>query len=321
MKRTFNFTTDTEDIGRFKDSLELTVFMDGFDGVELLCFEPDHIGLIPKDRVVGLHMCYFPYWLDFYNNDRAALFYEFGPEEEWCNYYGGDTPDALFRRFRKDLEYAKYYGAEYVVFHVCDASIEEAFTREYRHTDAEVIDATIEILNKLFKNEDGGIALLLENFWLKGLTFTDPEMSKRLLAGIEYPHKGFMLDTGHLLHTNTKIATQEEGLRYIHEMLDLHEDLLGAVRGVHLNQSLTGEYAERMMARAPARDAPYAEKAMEVFRHMMALDRHEPFTCVGVRELIERVAPEYLTYEFISRSKEEHRAMLDAQHAALSSFK
>jgi len=318
MKRTFNFTTDAEDIGRFKDSSELVDFMDGFDGVELLCFEPDHSGLIPKDRVIGLHMCYFPYWLDFYNNDRSALLYEFGSEEECRNYYGGDSPDALISRFRKDLEYAKYYGAEYVVFHVSDASTEESFTRKYRHTDAEVIDATLEILNKLFKNEDGGIALLLENFWLKGLTFTDPEMSKRLLDDIIYKNKGFMLDTGHLLHTNTKIATQEEGLRYIHKMLDLHEDLLGAVRGIHLNQSLTGAYAESMISHAPAHEVPYAEKSRETFRHMMALDRHEPFTCDGVPELIERIAPEYLTYEFISRSKEEHRAMLAAQHAALS---
>jgi len=317
MKKTFNLTTDTEDTGRFKDSSELIAFMDGFDGVELLCFEPDRRGLIPKERVVGLHMCFFPYWLDFYNNDKAALLREFGSEEECRNYYGGDSPDALIGRFRKDLAYAKLYGAEYVVFHVSDASTEEAFTRKYRHSDAEVINAACEILNKLFENEDGGIALLLENLWLAGLTFTDPEMSRRLLDGIDYPNKGFMLDTGHLLHTNTKIATQEEGLKYIHEMLDLHEDLTDAVRGVHLNQSLTGEYAERMMLCPPAQDAPYSGKVMQAFRHMMAVDRHEPFTCAGVRGLVERIAPEYLTYEFISRSNEEHRAMLDAQEAAL----
>ena len=320
MKKTFNFTTDAADTSRFKDSSELIDFMDGFDGVELLCFEPDRAGLIPKDRVIGLHMCYFPYWLDFYNNDRPALLREFGSEKECRNYYGGDSPEALIGRFRKDLEYARYYGAEYVVFHVSDASTEETFTRKYRHTDAEVIDAACDILNVLFENEDGSIMLLFENFWSRGLTFTDPEMSRRLLDGIAYPNKGFMLDTGHLLHTNTKITTQEEGVRYIHEILDLHEDLLSAVRGVHLNQSLTGEYAERMMLCPPARDVPYAEKSLETFRHMIAVDRHEPFTCDGVRGLVERIAPEYLTYEFISRSKEEHRDMLAAQCAALSVY-
>ena len=313
----FNFTTDEADLSRFVSTGDLLSLMDGFDGIELLCFEPDRSGMIPKERVAGLHMCYFPYWLDFYNNDSDALLREFGSMEACRNYYGGDSPDALFRRFQKDLEYAKFYGAEYVVFHVSDASIHESFTRTYRHTDAEVIDAACEILNMLFEKEDGRIALLLENLWQAGLTFTDPGLSKRLLDGIKYPNKGFMLDTGHLLHMNTKIATQEEGVRYINEMLDLHEDLLGAVRGVHLNQSLTGVYSERMTACPPAEGVSYEEKTMQAFHHAIAVDKHEPFTCEGVRGLVERVAPEYLIYEFISRNSVEHRAMLAAQRAAL----
>ena len=319
MKTMFNLTTDPEDTGRFANREELLSLMDGFDGVELLCFEPELGGLIPADRVIGLHMCYFPYWLDFWNGDRPALLREFDSEEACQNYYGGPGPDAMLRRFRKDLDYAKHYGAEYVVFHVSNASIEESFTRNYRYTDAEVIDAACEVLNVVFAGEDGEVALLLENLWQAGLTFTGPAMTQRLLDGVAYPNKGIMLDTGHLMHTNTKLATQEEGLRYIHEMLDIHGDLAGAVRGVHLQQSLSGEYAERMMACPPAPGTPYAERNMQSFFHALATDRHEPFTCAGVPELVERIAPEYLTYEFISKDNADLRTKLAAQRRAMDS--
>ena len=327
----FNLTTDPEDMGRFADRGELLALMDGFDGVELLCFEPETGGLIPKERVVGLHMSYFPYWLDFWNGDEQALLREFGTMEECRKYYGGDTRDAILRRFRKDLEYAKLYGAEYVVFHVSDASMEESFTRRFRHTDAEVIDAACQVLNTIFAEDTANDsraandsrdaqatpALLLENLWLPGLTFTNPAMTQRLLDGIAYPNKGLMLDTGHLLHTDTKLSTQEEGLRYIHEMLDLHGPLARAVRGVHLNQSLTGPYSERMMACPPPQGIPYPERIMQSFYHAFAVDAHDPFTCPGVQQLIDRIAPEYLTFEFISKDTPDHRKKLTAQRAAL----
>ena len=39
------------------------------------------------------------------------------------------------------------------------------------------------------KEEDGKIALFLENLWQPGLTLTRPEITKRLLDKIEYPNK------------------------------------------------------------------------------------------------------------------------------------
>ena len=317
MKTMFNLTTDPEDTNKFADRGELLSLMEGFDGVELLCFEPERGGLIPADRVVGLHMCYFPYWLDFWNGDEQALLREFGTMEECYGYYCGTSREAILRRFRKDLDYSKSCNAEYVVFHVSDASIEESFTRNYRHTNEEVIDAVCEIINCIFEGEDGRIALLFENLWLAGLTFTDPSMTKRLLDGVVYANKGIMLDTGHLMNANTKLATNEEGLRFIHEMLDIHGCLAGAVRGVHLHQSLTGGYAELMKSNPPAPGLQYAERNMQSFFHAYAVDKHEPFTCAGVNELIERIAPEYLTYEFISKDKDDLRAKLAMQRAAL----
>ena len=310
MKTMFNLTTDPEDMDRYDTREDLLSVMDGFDGVELLCYAPDLRNIIPKERVIGIHMSYYPYWFDFWRGDKEALIREFDSMEACEKYYGGTSKDAMIKRFRKDLEYAKKYEAEYVVFHVADATIHESYTRKFRHSDEEVIDAVCEVIDEVFAGEDGSIALLFENLWLAGLTFTDPLISKRLLDGVKYPNKGFLLDTGHLMHMNTKLATQEEGLQYIHEMLDLHGDLAGAIRGVHLHQSLTGEYAEQMMANPPPSDLPYQERNIQSFYHAVGVDKHELFTCEGVHELIDRIAPDYLTFEFFSKDLPDLREKL-----------
>ncbi len=221
------------------------------------------------------------------------------------------------RKLCQDLRWAHYYEAEYVVFHVSEATIEESFTWKYHHTDEEVIDATIELLNELLKDEDGSLMFLVENLWQPGLTFTRPEMTKRLLEGIQYPNKGIMLDTGHLLHTNIAIRTQEEGVQYIHSLLESHGELCKYIKGVHLHQSLTGEYCEQTMKNPPELGKTYQERYGKMFWHAFAVDQHLPFTCEGVGELVKRIAPEYLTFEFITENSTQHREYLDVQRKAL----
>lgn len=160
--------------------------------------------------------------------------------------YGGDTREALLAHYRRDLENAKKYGAEYVVFHVTDASIPETLRCRFHRTDAEVIDASCELLNLLFDGVTDGPALLLENLWEPGLTMTDPEMTARLLDGVRYANKGIMLDTGHLMHTQPALQNQRQALSYIHTVLDRHGELCKAIRGVHLQQSITGRYMRRI---------------------------------------------------------------------------
>lgn len=317
MKVQFNLTTSVADMERFHTREDLLDLMQGFDGVELMQFEDDVRGIIPKERVIGLHMGYFTYWLDFWHGDLDAVAREFDSLDVAYQFYGGKDRTAIVNRYRRDLEYAHRWGAEYVVFHVSEASIAETFRLKYRHSDEEMIDATIDLLNELFTEEDGRIALLMENLWQPGLTFTRPEMTKRLMDGVRYPNKGIMLDTGHLLHTNLKLRTQEEGLAYIHSLLDAHGDLCRWIRGIHLNQSLTGEYMEQTMRNPPDLSGNYWDRCGQMFWHAFAVDKHLPFTCKGIDQLVQRISPEYLTFEFITSDIEQHRQYLHAQRKAL----
>ncbi len=314
MKTQINLTTSACDLDRFASRQDLLDLLEG-DGIELTCFEEDSRGIVPEERVTGIHMNCLPCWVDFWRGDMDACVREFDDPATVRAVFGGDRPEALLRHYRRDLAAAKRYGAEYVVFHVCDSSAEETFTGRSRHTDAEVIDASAELLNELFRGGEDGPWLLLENLWYAGHRFTDPEMTARLLDRVRYPKTGLMLDTGHLLHTRADLATQADGVRYIEAMLDLHGDLAKRIRGVHLNQSLTGSVIRETQAHPPKPAATYPERTAQLFEYVFAIDRHEPFTCEGVRELIGRIGPDYLTYELISRDLKEHRALLRAQRA------
>ena len=320
MKLSINLTTSPEDLDRFESRAELEKLLRGFDGVELMYYGEDERGIVPPERVVGFHMSNHNYWLDFWRRDEAALLREYGDLDTARASFGGTLePGRLVEEFRRDYALARRFGAAYMVYHVSDAGIEESFTRRYRHTDEEVADACCEIVNEALSDApDTSIALLLENLWLPGLRFTRPEITRRLLEGIEYPNKGIMLDTGHLLHNDLELKDEAEGVAYVNRLLDAHGELSRYVRGVHLNQSITGEYAKKMMNEPPAPGLSYRERSWKMFSHAYAVDRHQPFTAPGVRELImERIAPEYLTFEFITDDNVQHAAFLRAQREAL----
>ena len=320
MKTLVNLTTSPYDLDRFSTQQDLISLIEefGLDGVELLACDDDPRGIVPKDLVVGQHMIYFPYWLDFYRGDEEALLGEFGSLEECENVYGGTTKHVLVERFREDFRKAEEYGAEYAVFHVSDAGINEAISGRYRHTSAEVIDATCELLSEVLSGMRYRPKLLLENLWQPGLTLTDPEMTRRLLEGVPYENAGLMLDTGHLFHTNEDIASQQEGLRYISAVLDRLGNLSKRIEGVHLHQSITGAYAKAARERLPALGATYRERARQMLTHAFAIDRHLPFICDGVRELVERIDPEYLVYEFLTSDTAQQKTFLAEQKRALN---
>ena len=183
----------------------------------------------------------------------------------------------------------------------------EALSFRYAHTDAEVIDAAAEVIDEVMDGEDGSVALMLENLWYPGLNLLDPEMTRRLLERISYPNKGIMLDTGHLMHTDFSLASQAEALEYLGRVLDAHEraGVLPYFRGMHLQQSLTGEFCRRLQAHPPELSGSWTERCGVLFENIFKIDRHLPFTAPGVRALVDRLPLEYLTFEFITESREQ----------------
>ena len=274
--------------------------------------------MVPREKIVGVHLCYFPYWYDFYTGDMAACQKNLGSLDAVRALYGGEEKSALIDAFRRDIARAKAEGAEYVVFHVSDCADEELFTLRYRHTSREIVSAAADLINALFPEPDGALVLLLENLWHPGLTMTEPEVTRQLLDSVRYQNKGIMLDTGHLMHTDLSLRTQAEALAYIRRRVEEQgEEVRRAIRGIHLHQSLTGAYMAAAAANVPTLAQDPQKRMEQVYTHAFACDQHRPFTCPGVGDFIRWIDPEYLTFEFISRSRREQEAMLAEQLAAL----
>ena len=300
MKFQMNITTSYDDVCRFFSADDLKSFYKshGCDGLEVMPLDnydpadlehpipPEECSLIRSSMVRGVHCCCLGDWMD---KDR----------------------EELIRHYRKDLDYAKWMGAEYVVFHVVQVNDEEGFTYVMQHEDREVLTAAASFINELLERQDYDFWFLMENLWWPGLNFLSPEDTRYLLERVHYEKKGFMLDTGHFLHTNLDLKTQEEGVDYLNQMLDAHGDLVSYIKGIHLQQSLTGDYVKEWLSTRHELPEDPAERFCKVYEHIFKIDKHEPFTAEGVAAMVQRIQPLYVTYEYITRSREELGKYLD----------
>lgn len=319
MKIMMNMTDCREDTDRFRDSgdVERYVTRLGFDGLELLHCPGGNPSFFSPGLVAGVHLRYWNDWVDLWEGNLEALKEEYGSLEFAKSVYRGLDREALLKPIREDLIMAEQCGASYVVFHVCDVKPVELLTYQFCHTDEQVADAAAEMINTLLDEREYSFEFLIENLWWPGLTMTRPEITRRLLARIHYPRKGIMLDTGHLMHTCLELETQEEAVDYILRQVDAHGALAEKIKGIHLNQSLTGDYVREMLRNQENVPEDYREREAAGYRHVFRIDRHLPFTTPKVIELIEQISPEYLTFEFITGSREEHERKVWQQWKAL----
>lgn len=287
MKTLINFTTSSDDLSRYRDTEDLRQFCRQYncDGLELMPMDTDTEHFVPPDLVVGIHANCYSDWM---GTDRTSL----------INHY------------RKDLDFARNIQAEYVVFHVTQVSFQETLTYQTSHTDTEVVDAAADLINALLDGQDYHFYFLMENLWWPGLNFLNPSITKRLLDQIHYEKKGFMLDTGHYMNTNTKLRTAAEATAYLHAMLDCHEEMIPMIKGLHLCQSLSGSYVENYRKNP---DLPFTDPEKlfrQAFEHIFRIDQHLPFEDPGVAGLLRRIDPLYVTLEYITKNRRQHEEYL-----------
>ena len=96
---------------------------------------------------------HYPVWLDFWNEDEEGLFEEFSSKEDIINYYGNLDKKVIIDKYREEIKIAEKLNAEYAVFHVSNVRTKDCFNYEFTYTDKEVVDATIEIVNEIFKGD------------------------------------------------------------------------------------------------------------------------------------------------------------------------
>ena len=161
------------------------------------------------------------------------------------------------------------------------------------------------------------MAIFCHPHWLANVYHVPDAMTRALLRAIPAPRKGIMLDLGHLMHTCLDLEDQQQALDYLYRCLERHGGPQGDVKGVHLHQSLTGDYVKAMTEKGVGLRGDYGRRAGQVYRHILRIDRHRPFCHPGVGDLIAQLAPRYLTYEFITRDRAQWERFLRRQNRAL----
>ncbi len=320
MIRSMNFPITKECVRPYGgwDGLAEQLRLLPLDGVEGIA-DPDYYDdSFPSSLLTGYHMTFYPDWVDFWRGDRAALIRKFGSVETAEGFYRCSSPEEFLGLFRTDFALAKRLGARYLVFHVSDVSIEEGYTYRWEHTDREVTDAALELINAILEGAEPEFDFLVENQWWPGFTFTDPRETEYLLSRIRYPRVGVMLDTGHLMNTNQRIRTQEEGVEYILSMLERHGELARTVKGLHFHQSLSGAYCRKTVGRLPE-DFPrdYYEAFAVSYGHILQIDRHNPWTSPACARILDAVRPLYLTHELSAKPRMSQLAAVKRQLRAI----
>ncbi len=320
MLKLINFSTYNYDLEKFHyDSQNITRFLERhtMDGIELLNPIAWKKDILPSKIVKGIHLKYYPTWLDFWNNNKVAMLKQFKSMDVVEKYYGGIQRKIIIEHYRKEIEMASKIGAEYVVFHVAHVEVEHTYDYNFTYSDYEIIDAAAEVINEVFEKLDTNIKLLFENVWWPGFTMLDKSMAVRLLDKVKYANKGFMLDTSHLMNTNLYLKDEKQGIEYIINTINNLGELKSLIKGIHLNCSLSGEYVREQINNRKTKEFTLNPMSEEVFMHVFNIDRHKPFTDNSVKKIIELINPKYLVYELIASSLTELEEYIEVQDKAV----
>ncbi|UNC93067.1 TIM barrel protein [Candidatus Contubernalis alkaliaceticus] len=324
MKHLVNFCTFKNRMAWFNhnwDTIKKFISNNQLDGLELIihggcCRVED----IPEEIIQGIHLCYWPMWLDFWRGDHKELLRQFKSLDNIKSFYGGLEPEVMVDQYKLELSKAVALKADYVVFHVSHVDIEHIYSWEFTYSDWDVLEAAAQLVNQVFGKEDLGVDLLFENLWWPGLTFLNPKLIEKFLEKVQYPRKGFMLDTGHLLITNPEIKNGHEACRYLLEKVNNLGSLKKYIRGIHLNKTLPGSYLKRNFTENQQilmETEDIWERFLLARKHIQHIDQHLIFDHEGVRSFIQAVKPEYLVYEVLTGSLKELEHAIQLQNKVL----
>ncbi len=324
MKKLINIVNDPwtlEKLGNTEEKLKSLLEETGTDGFELLKTEED-TGMFPEGSIIGRHLYFYPMWMDFIIGRKEGILEDFGTFETAMMYYRAKDREGYISNLRDELEDAKAMGVEYVVMHVSHMSLREAYTYKYRYTSREIAEEFIKVINGATENYGDGPMLLLENNWYPGLDFLSGEIMEYLLENIRYPHTFFLLDTGHLVNTSVKIRNEEEALKYMEDKIQKNRRIKDKIKGVHLNLTFSGGYAESVMKNHRHDvNEPYEKKMTDAMEHIGKIDKHGIFTHNGISIFIRNINPRYLVYELSYGDRDDLISKIHLQDIYLDSVK
>lgn len=283
----------------------------GVDGIEQFIYTLEDPKPCYKELTIGAHLNYWPYWMDFWLRKAKFLRQQFRNIRERQTYFkDAMSCDEWLFVIRRNICAALSQQPEYLVWHVAEADNEKIFTYDFRYNDREVLTAAADVFNAVADEVPVDVTVLFENLWWPGLRLTDVRKVKYFFERIERKNVGIMLDTGHLMNNNPRLRTEAEAADYICRVIDKLGSYAELIKGVHLNCSLSGRYLQTF-----ERKVPDIENTELVWRHIVSIDRHQPFSTKAAKQILQCVQPEYvnheMTYENMTQMQERVAQQLE----------
>lgn len=265
----------------------------GADGIEQYVYKITSDETRYIEHTIGVHLNYWPYWMDFWLKKSKRIKQHFPTIKARNEYYGqAMNTDEWLSIIRRNIGTALEAKPEYLVWHVAEANNEEIFTYQFNYTDREVLSAAKNIFNAVADEIPADTLVLFENLWWPGLRLTDVNQVKYFFDGLNHKNVGIMLDTGHLMNTNTELKSEAEGIQYICQTVKNLGEYKNLIKGIHLNYSLSGSYQKEHT------NIPLSQiDSKAIWQHITSIDQHKPFTVDAVKEIINLINPEYIVHE------------------------
>ena len=205
-----NYHLDNLLINNSAEELQNFLREHNLSGLEMLFYENWDEQIHKKDFVKGVHLNFWPNWLDFWLDNKKALIKEYGDLERAYGIYGGKTKSDWLNLYQDNIIKALEAQPEYLVFHVAQARPSEVFHWNFNYDSSMVIENSIEVLQELMPIIPSNTKLLLENLWWPGLTLQKKDLVETIFTKLKYDNLGLILDTGHLMNTNANLKNQEK---------------------------------------------------------------------------------------------------------------
>ena len=216
---------------------------------------------------------------------------------------------------RKNIRAALAEKPEYLVWHVADCTLEEAWTRQFYYTSKDVLRETAAIYNAVSEEVPETVEVLFENIFWPGLCRLLPSEIDYFFSLLKGSNVGLVLDTGHFMNTNPDLETEADGAEYICAMAEKLGSMKKLFRGMHLSCSLSGKYQKSCTAVPPEN-----MDGETVMMHITSIDQHRPFTTEAARKIVECIEPAYLTHELFGDYGEISEEKLKIQLAAIGAY-
>lgn len=267
------------------------------DGIEQFIYGMEMPFTDYRKNTVGVHLAFWPSWFKFWREDgKYSLNNNVQNKDEWLS------------MIRQNINIALEQKPEYLVWHVAESSLAEAFTFSFEHDDLTVSKAAAEVFNCVASSIPENVCVLFENLWWPGLRLLSKETVRAFFAQIKKKNVGIMLDTGHLLNTNKQLKNEKQAIEYIDRCLINLGKEIQKIKGVHLNLSLSGKYQDTF-----PKGIPEKFNAELMTRHIASIDQHRPFTISTIRKIVARIKPDYLVHELNYNDFDELESFLKKQ--------